>query len=48
MGAGKGTRYNPDIVDLILTDNALKESMTAIVKNGRDEIYYQTYREYFS
>lgn len=48
LGAGKGTRYNPDIVDLILTDDALKESMTAIVKNGRDEVYYQTYREYFS
>lgn len=43
----KGTRYNPIIVDMIVHHQKLQEELEAIVTNGRDEIYFQTYKTYF-
>lgn len=45
---GKGTSYNPELVELILKDEILKKHLKDIVENGRNEVYYQTYKEYFS
>lgn len=45
---GKGTRYNPDIVDLISSTPELHDELKDIVNNGRDEVYYETYKQYFS
>lgn len=45
---GSGTRYNPDIINLILENQSLKEELNDIVNNRRKEVYYQTYKEYFS
>lgn len=44
---GSGTRYNPDIVALIIRDKGLREELETIVTSGRKEIYYKTYKEYF-
>lgn len=44
----KGTSYNPQLVDLILSDEQFKLELKEIVENGRNEVYYQTYKEYFS
>lgn len=46
--SSKGTSYNPELVDLILADEAFKNELKKIVENGRNEVYYQTYKEYFS
>lgn len=43
-----GTRYNPDIVSLILESKFLKKELNDIVNDGRKEVYYQTYKEYFA
>lgn len=43
----KGTRYNPDIVNLIMDNKELQKELLYIVENRRDEVYYQTYKEYF-
>lgn len=45
---GSGTKYNPDIVNLILENESLEQELDHIVNEGRDEVYYQTYKEYFS
>lgn len=45
---GMGTRYNPDIVNLILENETLKKDLNTIVTDGRQEVYYQTYKEYFA
>lgn len=46
--SSKGTSYNPELVDLILYDEEFKNELKDIVENGRNEVYYQTYKEYFS
>lgn len=45
---GKHTRYNPDLVDLIIQDKELQDELTNIVNHGRDDVYYHTYKEYFA
>lgn len=45
---GMGTRYNPDIVNLILENETLKKDLNTIVTDGRQDVYYQTYKEYFA
>lgn len=46
--AGSGTYYNPDIVSLLQEDKALQEELQTMVDQGRMEIYFQTYQEYYS
>lgn len=40
-----GTRYNKDIVDIINQDEALKEKLRYLTKEGREKVYYEAYRE---
>lgn len=48
LKAESGTKYNPDIVRLISESGPLKKELRDIVNEGRNEVYYQTYQEYFS
>ncbi len=42
---GKGTRYNPDLVEVIDNSPRLKKEMRYIVSEGRLDIMYQAYLE---
>lgn len=43
--AGKGTRYNPDLVEVIENSSGLKKEMRYIVSEGRLDIMYRAYFE---
>lgn len=45
LSVGKGSRYNPDLVELIESSENLKEKMRHFVSEGRRDIMYQAYRE---
>lgn len=47
LSEGAGTRYNPEIVSLILQDEDLQEALKMIVEQKRYEVYYATYQERF-
>ncbi|MBQ8823106.1 MAG: HD domain-containing protein [Lachnospiraceae bacterium] len=42
---GKGTRYNPDLVEVIEESSRLKKEMRYIVSEGRMDIMYRAYLE---
>ncbi|MBQ7919639.1 MAG: HD domain-containing protein [Lachnospiraceae bacterium] len=42
--AGKGTRYNPDLVEVIENSPELQKEMAHIVNEGRIDIMYEAYR----
>ena len=42
---GKGTRYNPDLVEIIENSSRLKKEMSYIVSEGRLDIMYRAYLE---
>lgn len=42
---GKGTRYNPEIVDLIANDIELKDKLKYLTEEGREIVYYKAYKE---
>lgn len=44
--AEKGTRYNPDIVDIIRTTPQLQEKLSHLLTEGRADIMYKAYSEY--
>lgn len=46
LSAGKGTRYNPDIVDIIQNTPGLKEKLDYLLTEGRLDIMYNAYSEY--
>ena len=46
LNAEKGTRYNPDIVDIITNTPALKEKLNHILGEGRLDIMYKAYSDY--
>lgn len=43
-----GTRYDPNIINLIRSDKQLQEDLKQIVSDGRNEHYYKMYRGYMS
>lgn len=43
--AGKGTRYNPDLVEVIENSSELQKEMNHFVSEGRIDIMYEAYRE---
>ncbi len=43
---GKGTRYNPDIVELIEENRELFEELKRITLREREDIYYQIYKRF--
>ncbi len=45
--AGRGTKYNPDIVDIITGNDKLKEELTQILTDGREQTYFDIYHRYF-
>ncbi|MBR4769261.1 MAG: HD domain-containing protein, partial [Lachnospiraceae bacterium] len=45
LKAGSGTRYNPDIVDLIGQDKRLYDELMWITGEGRHEVYYTVFDE---
>jgi len=45
LSAGKGVRYNPDLVELIENSPRLKKEMSYIVRDGRLDIMYRAYLE---
>lgn len=42
----KGTRYSPLIVDTITGDEMLIEQIESIISVGRENVYYEIYRQY--
>ena len=42
----KGTRYNPDIVDYIASNDKLIKSLSKLTTDGRTEIYQEVYSKY--
>ena len=45
LAAGKGTRYNPDLVDFILNSTDLQDKLRYFVTDGRLDIMYEAYSE---
>lgn len=45
LSAGKGTRYNPDIVALMEQSDALSHALNLLTGDNRKNIYYQAYRD---
>ncbi len=45
LSAGKGVRYNPDLVELIENSPRLRKEMSYIVRDGRLDIMYRAYLE---
>ncbi len=43
LKAGRGTDYNPDIVDLILSDQELYQELKSLTEQNRESIYYDIY-----
>lgn len=41
---GKGTQYNPDLVDLFFTDSVLSDTMRYLTSEGRDSMLLGIYR----
>ena len=46
--AERGTRYNPDLVDILSTSTALQEEIRHIISDGRIDIMYEAYNNSFS
>ena len=42
---GSGNRYNPDIVNMILTHNDVIKEITRILEEERPLVYYELYKE---
>ena len=45
LSEAKGTRYNPDIVDLLEKSEELCEKLDYLTSDGRGKIYYSAYRD---
>ena len=43
--AGKGLRYNPDLVEILEHSPELQKEIRYIVSDGRLDIMYRAYRE---
>ena len=41
----KGTRYNPEIIDFILSDEKLKKDLDNVTGRDRASVYYDVYKE---
>ena len=46
MEREKGVKYSPEIVDFILADENLIQSLEYITTKEREEVYYQTYHRF--
>ena len=46
LDAEKGTRYNPDLVDIILNTPSLQDKLHYLLTDGRLDIMYKAYSEY--
>lgn len=44
--AGKGSRYNPELVDMMIADQRFKEELAALTTEGRKDICYNIYINY--
>lgn len=44
---GAGTRYNPDLVALLDTDKELFTKLNELIDHGREDIYYNLFKEHF-
>ena len=42
-----GTKYNPDLVDLVDKHKSIRQKLSKLVADGWLEIYYDIYRKYF-
>ena len=45
LSEAKGTRYNPDIVELLEKSEELCEKLDYLTGDGRGKIYYSAYRD---
>ena len=45
LSEAKGTRYNPDIVELLEKSEELCEKLDYLTSDGRGKIYYSAYRD---
>lgn len=43
LKAGRGTEYNPDMVDVILSDRELYNDLKMLTEQNRENIYYDIY-----
>ena len=43
LKAGRGTEYNPDMVDVILSDRDLYNDLKMLTEQNRENIYYDIY-----
>ena len=43
LKAGRGTDYNPDMVDVILSDRELYNDLKMLTEQNRENIYYDIY-----
>ena len=43
LKAGRGTEYNPDMVDVILGDRELYNDLKMLTEQNRENIYYDIY-----
>lgn len=41
--SGRGTEYNPDMVDVILSDRELYNDLKMLTEQNRENIYYDIY-----
>ena len=43
LKAGRGTEYNPDMVDVLLSDRELYNDLKMLTEQNRENIYYDIY-----
>lgn len=46
LADGRGTQYNPNIIDLILDHPDLQKELASLIGPNRENIYYDVYRTF--